>query len=63
MTLSMVILDLGGDSERVRKLTYFKVDLGILKDKENIKLLEEAWRRHEKGITGPRGDLLLLMRE
>lgn len=52
--LSLVILDLGESKSRQRKSTYFKVDLAILKDIQNIMVLEEVWRRHDEGIMDPR---------
>lgn len=54
VTLALELLAHDGNRGEVKKSTYFKVDPRILKDKENIKTLEEAYRRHDKGIMDPR---------
>lgn len=54
VTLLLVIVDLGDSGNRGRKSSYFKMDPDILKDKENIRALEEVWRCHDEGITDPR---------
>lgn len=35
----------------MRKSTYFKADLSLLKDKKNMVALEEVWNRHDEDIT------------
>lgn len=42
LTLTLELSAPDGTKGKMKKLTYFKVDPSILKDKENIKILEEA---------------------